>query len=52
MLATAPRGAQSALSRMVEDNLANVQRMFARLRQLGVLDAWDAAPAATVHAAE
>lgn len=51
VLATLPPGAQAGLSRMVEDNLVNVQRMFARLRQLGVLDAWDAAPSVS-HAAE
>lgn len=49
----APRGAVAVLpdrhratvQRMALDNLANVQRMFARLAQLGVLGAWDA-PAA------
>lgn len=47
-LQRAPRGAVAVLpaahhatvERMALDNLANVQRMFARLAQLGVLSAW------------
>lgn len=31
-----------ALERMALDNLANIQRMFARMAQLGVLGAWEA----------
>jgi DNA-binding Lrp family transcriptional regulator len=39
--ATIPDGARAAVSQLVEDNLVNVQRLFARLRQLGTLSAWD-----------
>jgi DNA-binding Lrp family transcriptional regulator len=41
LVALAPPFLRAALDRMVEDNLANLQRLFARLRQFGVLDAWD-----------
>jgi len=39
--AVAPPWAAPAVGHLVEANLANVQRLFARLRQLGVLAAWD-----------
>jgi len=42
VLAVAPAALRPALDRMALDNLANAQRMFARLGQLGALDAWDA----------
>jgi hypothetical protein len=42
VVATAPPAVQSRLPRLVDANLANVQRLFARLDQLGVLAAWDA----------
>lgn len=55
VLALVHPGAHPQLGRMVEDNLVNVQRMFGRLRQLGVLDAWDAElatpPTAELYAA-
>jgi DNA-binding Lrp family transcriptional regulator len=41
LIALAPPFLRAALDRMVEDNLVNLQRLFARLRQFGVLDAWD-----------
>jgi DNA-binding Lrp family transcriptional regulator len=46
LTALAPPAARPTLERVVEDNLANVQRMFARLRQLGALAAWDVQPKA------
>lgn len=46
-----PPDKRPALERMVLDNLANVQRMFARLGQLGVLAAFDVeTPAAAASA--
>jgi len=42
LVAVAPPALRSALDRMVLDNLANLQRMFGRLRQFGVLSMWDA----------
>lgn len=46
-----PTGKRPALERMALDNLANVQRMFARLGQLGVLAAFDGeAPAVAATA--
>jgi hypothetical protein len=41
LIAVAPPTVRGALDRMVQDNLANLQRLFARLRQFGVLDTWD-----------
>jgi len=51
-VATLPAEHAPALERMALDNLANVQRMFARLGQLGVLAAFDreAPPEAAVSA--
>lgn len=42
LIAVAPSGIREILDRMVLDNLANVQRMLGRLRQYGILSAWDA----------
>jgi len=42
LVAVAPPAIRPALDRAALDNLANVQRMFARLAQLGALDHWDA----------
>ena len=33
------------IDRLVTENLSNVQRLFSRLRQLGVLALWDLSPA-------
>jgi DNA-binding Lrp family transcriptional regulator len=46
LLAIEPPYARAGLERMVLDNLANLQRLFARLNQFGVCAAWerDAAP--------
>lgn len=41
LVAVAPTAVRSDLDRMVLDNLANLQRLFARLRQFGVLASWD-----------
>lgn len=46
LVAVAPPGARSILDRLVLDNLVNVQRLFGRLRQFGVLSMWDAPTAA------
>lgn len=46
LVAVAPATLRSALDQMVLDNLANLQRMFGRLRQYGVLAMWDDAAAA------
>lgn len=43
LVAVASPQVRTTLDRMVLDNLANVLRLFARLRQFGVLAAWDAA---------
>jgi predicted ArsR family transcriptional regulator len=43
LIATAPAPARPKLMRLVEANQANLQRLFARLRQLGILAEWDAA---------
>jgi DNA-binding Lrp family transcriptional regulator len=43
LVAVAPPQVRTTLDRMVLDNLANVLRLFARLRQFGVLSTWDAA---------
>jgi DNA-binding Lrp family transcriptional regulator len=43
LIATAPPAIRARLSRVLQDNLANVQRLFFRLRQYGVLAAWDEA---------
>ena len=40
-LVTAPPDAWPALAQLVDANVANVQRLFARLRHLGALSAWD-----------
>jgi DNA-binding Lrp family transcriptional regulator len=40
--ATAPASARPMIDQIVEANLANVQRLFTRLRRLGVLVPWDA----------
>lgn len=48
LIAIAPPAVRARLPRVLEDNLANVQRLFARLHRFGVLAAWDqdvAAPA-------
>jgi DNA-binding Lrp family transcriptional regulator len=47
LLAVEPPAARPGLDRMVLDNLANLQRLFARLNQFGVCAAWerDATPA-------
>lgn len=43
LVALAPPYFREALDRMAQDNLINVQRLFARLRQFGVLDGWEEA---------
>lgn len=43
-IAKAPPGKAAHIGQLVHDNLANVQRLFSRLRQLGVLALWDTAP--------
>ena len=40
--AMAPLEARPAVAQVIETNFANVQRLFARLRQLDALAAWDA----------
>lgn len=35
---------EAKVDQLVHDNLANVQRLFSRLRQLGVLALWDVSP--------
>ena len=47
LAAAAPPFLRDALDQMVQDNLVNLQRLFARLRQFGVLDAWEGADAAS-----
>jgi DNA-binding Lrp family transcriptional regulator len=42
LVAIASPKVRSSLDGMVLDNLANLQRMFSRLRQFGVLSMWDA----------
>jgi DNA-binding transcriptional regulator YhcF (GntR family) len=42
LVAVAPASAWPRFVRLVETNQANVSRAFTRLRQLGVLDSWDA----------
>lgn len=42
LVAVAPSALRPALNRLVLDNLTNLQRLFARLRQLGVLASWEA----------
>jgi hypothetical protein len=39
--AVAPPWARPRIDQLVETNLANVQMLFSRLRQLGVLTAWN-----------
>lgn len=46
LIAVAPADVREALDRMMLENLANVQRLFGRLRQFGVLSMWDAQAAA------
>lgn len=46
LVATASAESRRVLARIVQDNLSNIHRMFARLRQLGVLTPWDDARAA------
>lgn len=41
LVATAPAALAPRLAALVEANRGNVQRLFAQLRQLGVLAAWD-----------
>lgn len=41
LIATAPPAVRARLPRVLQDNLANVQRLFSRLGQYGVLAAWD-----------
>lgn len=43
LVAIAPAPAWPRLARLMEDNQANLQRLFARLRQLDILTEWDAA---------
>ena len=43
LVAIAPGSAWPKLARLVDANQANVQRLFARLRQLDILTGWDAA---------
>lgn len=47
LVATASAESRQVLARIVQDNLSNIHRMFARLRQLGVLAPWDDARTAT-----
>jgi len=42
LVAMAPPPARVELARLIEANLANVQRLFARLRELGVTASWEA----------
>ena len=51
MVATAPASAWPQLARLVEINQANVQRLCARLRQLGILVDWEALDAGASGAA-
>ncbi|MBL8553759.1 MAG: hypothetical protein JNL41_05735 [Phenylobacterium sp.] len=46
LIATATPAARAVIVQLADENLTSVQRLFARLRQLGALDAWDAAPPA------
>lgn len=48
LLATAPAEVRPAIVQLAEDNLADIQRLFGRLRQLGALAAWDEPPAASL----
>ncbi|MBX3482485.1 hypothetical protein [Phenylobacterium sp.] len=50
LIATATPQARAAIAQLADENLTSVQRLFARLRQLGALDAWDAPPAAARRA--
>lgn len=50
-VAKGPPGIGDTIDRLVTDNLANVQRLFSRLRQLGVLALWDVTPAPGASAA-
>lgn len=45
-IAIAPQGAWPELARLMAANLANIHRLFAALRQLDVLSAWDTPDAA------
>jgi DNA-binding Lrp family transcriptional regulator len=49
-VAKGPDGTDGAIDQLVIDNLANVQRLFARLRQLGVLELWDVSPKSATSA--
>jgi predicted transcriptional regulator len=44
LVAVAPAWAWPRLAGLLEANQVNIQRLFGRLRQLGVLDLWDASP--------
>lgn len=46
LVAVASGDVRPLLAEMASENVANVQRLFARLDQLGVLALWDAAPPA------
>lgn len=46
LVAVASDDARPQLAEMASENVANAQRLFARLGQLGVLALWDAEPAA------
>ena len=46
VIALTTPGARPVLDRMVLDNLSNLQRLFSRLRQFGVLVEWDTAAVA------
>lgn len=45
LVAVIPPASRETLDRVVTDNLSNLQRLLARLRQFGVLAKWDAAAA-------
>lgn len=47
LVATVSSASRQVLGRIAQDNLANVQRLFGRLRQLGVLAQWDESARAT-----
>jgi DNA-binding Lrp family transcriptional regulator len=42
LVAICPEEVRPRVTRLAESNLANVQRLFARLRELGVIATWDA----------
>jgi hypothetical protein len=47
LLATADPASHPAIAQLADENLTSVQRLFARLRHLGALNAWDDPPVET-----